>query len=214
MRGATPINTPRSAEGGISIHAPHAGCDLVRSPLRNLLQLHFNPRTPCGVRPTGIENLARQLDFNPRTPCGVRPCPYHRQQISARFQSTHPMRGATWRKAASAEAIKFQSTHPMRGATKLQTELISSTRISIHAPHAGCDSDSSGKKANCFHFNPRTPCGVRPHGALSVAGDGLISIHAPHAGCDRIRPALRPARHHFNPRTPCGVRLQYCLTMG
>ena len=33
----------------ISIHAPIAGCDFFFMPLSNKL-LHFNPRTPCGVR--------------------------------------------------------------------------------------------------------------------------------------------------------------------
>ena len=32
----------------------------------------FNPRTPCGVRPSGRERRKMVCDFNPRTPCGVR----------------------------------------------------------------------------------------------------------------------------------------------
>ena len=35
---------------------------------------HFNPRTPCGVRPDVAKALGSNGDFNPRTPCGVRPC--------------------------------------------------------------------------------------------------------------------------------------------
>ena len=78
----------------ISIHAPRAGCDLGRKacPARTV---HFNPRTPCGVRqprapatgatylfqsthpvrgatPDGDKIRAGKGDFNPRTPCGVR----------------------------------------------------------------------------------------------------------------------------------------------
>ena len=56
----------------ISIHAPRAGCDdvLCRAPGAGG---HFNPRTPCGVRP-----CATRVNFN----CSI-------------FQSTHPVRGAT-----------------------------------------------------------------------------------------------------------------------
>ena len=63
----------RDAHGiHISIHAPHAGCDIPK--LTALLDiLHFNPRTPCGVR-----HFLRKLTL-----------------IVKGFQSTHPMRGAT-----------------------------------------------------------------------------------------------------------------------
>ena len=101
---------------------------------------------------------------------------------------------------------KFQSTHPLRGATTVWRGLLPSCRISIHAPLAGCD-DLRGHIAHApDYFNPRTPCGVRPQsiarritaiqfqsthplrGATNTAeriNDVLfISIHAPLAGCD------------------------------
>ena len=78
----------------ISIHAPRVGCD------RNLrittwAQRDFNPRTPCGVRHGTKWCSSRRFYFNPRTPCGVRP-------------------GEGW---VSLEFVKFQSTHPVWGAT-------------------------------------------------------------------------------------------------
>ena len=62
----------RHAKLAISIHAPLAGCDgsEVR---RNTVKPNFNPRTPCGVRQTG---LAGDTSWTA-------------------FQSTHPLRGAT-----------------------------------------------------------------------------------------------------------------------
>ena len=59
--------------------------------------IYFNPRTPCGVRRGETCEV-----------CGA-PLP---------FQSTHPMRGATYidRSPINPERV-FQSTHPMRGAT-------------------------------------------------------------------------------------------------
>ena len=56
-------------------------------------------------------------------------------------------------------------------------------KISIHAPHAGCDAYPSTRCIPSSNFNPRTPCGVRRA---------------------RYHKALRLP--YFNPRTPCGVR--------
>ena len=72
MRGATSSMPLSNRYDIISIHAPHAGCDKAFC-RRYAQRLHFNPRTPCGVR--------RAVSFSPlsRSP----------------FQSTHPMRGGT-----------------------------------------------------------------------------------------------------------------------
>ena len=190
----------------ISIHAPLAGCDLAvsRSSRR---AANFNPRTPCGVRPES-GNRRRQWEefqsthplrgatrkrhdlhrkseisihaplagcdrcwrrsrrrsshFNPRTPCGVR-------------RNRHTG-GLTW--------TRFQSTHPLRGATDHRVLFRHAVPISIHAPLAGCDPDLRASHSHKAHFNPRTPCGVRPL-FLTVSNSTLL---------------------HFNPRTPCGVR--------
>ena len=56
----------------ISIHAPREGCDYYKSK-RPSWSRYFNPRTPRGVRLTGIS----------------------RGDNIAKFQSTHPARGAT-----------------------------------------------------------------------------------------------------------------------
>ena len=148
--------------------------------------VHFNPRTPCGVRlRSGIPAIASgtfqsthpvrgatrtqsvrrccKCNFNPRTPCGVRRC---RSRPTRRSRRT------------------FQSTHPVRGATRSRAEDQAGQEISIHAPRAGCDAARRTLSAVSAHFNPRTPCGVR-----------------------RRPPAPSPAPPYFNPRTPCGVRL-------
>ena len=88
----------------------------------------------------------------------------------------------------------FQSTRPLRGATQLKSL-------------KGVRQDAAGAGAKGRHFNPRTPCGVRPTGATMTASDlsfqsthplrgatrkfrnvvkhiKKISIHAPLAGCD------------------------------
>ena len=78
------------------------------------------------------------------------------------FQSTHPVRGATWDGWGTLPpSIGFQSTHPVRGATSSNRSYCVQYTISIHAPRAGCDQ-------------------IWPH---RLRGR-WISIHAPRAGCD------------------------------
>ena len=106
---------------------------------------------------------------------------------TAKFQSTHPLRGATQPCLHFSDVSEFQSTHPLRGATAQQGR--------------GADTSTD--------FNPRTPCGVRPCAGAFASPAGLISIHAPLAGCDRWLICVRKRNNiYFNPRTPCGVRQQ------
>ena len=140
MRGATRASAVGTARQHISIHAPHAGCDVTCMAKRrkmSRISIHA-PHAGCD-------------DLLPR---------------------------------GEIDRILFQSTHPMRGAT---TRFLRLCRVPLH-------------------FNPRTPCGVRPDSTRYSAAKLRISIHAPHAGCDRWFRRDRWSRQHFNPRTPCGVR--------
>ena len=125
----------------ISIHAPLAGCDVVRHDRRAAVG-NFNPRTPCGVRLI----------------------------ISRTAEST----------------AAFQSTHPLRGATFASGRSYPTTGISIHAPLAGCDLRIGIFSLDVCHFNPRTPCGVRRAALVRLPACHGISIHAPLAGCDNL----------------------------
>ena len=144
----------------------------------------------------------------------------------------------------------FQSTHPLRGATYVCLYDSKLLPISIHAPLAGCDYGQRDIWVILIDFNPRTPCGVRLiqfvnsvqlilfqsthplrgatqlflqccqsykfqsthplRGATRALREELtrmeISIHAPLAGCDSVRSPGKRRSVHFNPRTPCGVR--------
>ena len=162
MRGATPIIRPcsytsycfnsrtpcgvrpqkacrRAGDGGVSIHAPRAGCDArspathtsltrfqfthpVRGATSQMLFLSlclccFNSRTPCGVRHPSSRASTSRICFNSRTPCGVR----------------HPAVLVT------LVNLMFQFTHPVRGATSVDGSDTLDTPVSIHAPRAGCD---------------------------------------------------------------------------
>ena len=60
LRGATDGFARSGHRAVISIHAPLAGCDLHRG--RFLYrQIHFNPRTPCGVR---LNHSVKGHDFS------------------------------------------------------------------------------------------------------------------------------------------------------
>ena len=170
----------------------------------------------------------KQNNFNPRTPCGVRPSSWANTTRTAQFQSTHPLRGATCKaildrrivyisihaplagcdtlsSTGSSCTSTFQSTHPLRGATPSAT---ASTAPWNFNPRTPCGVRRVVVVADIVvqHFNPRTPCGVRPagngaaqspcrfqsthplRGATEVEEDEApavdISIHAPLAGCD------------------------------
>ena len=85
---------------------------------------------------------------------------------------------------------KFQSTHPLRGATKPPPVTLSPISISIHAPLAGCDDKPNEDPKGRSNFNPRTPCGVRRQISVRDFGVVYISIHAPLAGCDKLADSI------------------------
>ena len=124
---------------------------------------------------------------------------------NCRFQLTHPTRSATSFRALSSIAAVisthaphaecdgvrtstalpsvFQLTHPTRSATLPQGYCAICIWISTHAPHAECDAVSCHHSTTEFHFNSRTPRGVRRY-----------------RDCDMDIDA------NFNSRTPRGVR--------
>ena len=190
----------------ISIHAPLAGCDSTIS-FGGKSGPYFNPRTPCGVRHIrrtltdeqkvfqsthplrgatlpGLRQPPGHADFNPRTPCGVRRAKVTAYGSAKVFQSTHPLRGATCCIGMCAGCLGFQSTHPLRGATFTIVFIL----------------------RYFLHFNPRTPCGVRPEAILRL--NTLPSYFNPRTPCGVRQRVLHAGKAvlHFNPRTPCGVR--------
>ena len=171
---------------------------------------NFNPRTPCGVRPIAdLQNARKAANFNPRTPCGVRLDQYHLIPVIIDISIHAPLAGCdlfalTCRKSQS----KFQSTHPLRGATprpcrssRRPTHFNPRTpcgvrlvgtrqdniddRISIHAPLAGCD--TAGRKWTRRDGGFQSTHSLRGATGIIMSGTSAerkISIHAPLAGCD------------------------------
>ena len=255
MRGATRVNSsledahrnfnPRTPCGvrrdknklirtlqDISIHAPHAGCDLLHAAhagAGHRISIHA-PHAGCD---SFIYVLATDFtDISIHAPhAGCDPPPSSSMIVRLLFQSTHPMRGATrQRKLTNVETVQFQSTHPMRGATALNSShsvflqrfqsthpmrgatavpdhgQFSPTNISIHAPHAGCDLNHEEKYKTYINFNPRTPCGVRHTQPLDYWHLSQFQSTHPMRGATRKAYRVWGEVVDFNPRTPCGVR--------
>ena len=104
--------------------------------------------------------------------------------VTAGFQSTLPMRGATFSMVLLYSDIAnfnphspcgerpnggvlgkateiFQSTLPMRGATLDRLPDLVFVAISIHTPHAGSDASTCCTFQTAGYFNPHSPCGER-----------------------------------------------------
>ena len=199
-----------------------------------------------------LERCSKQLlHFNPRSPCGERPSTLIRIMQVLLFQSSLPVRGATAACCSSCARFQFQSSLPVRGATRHYQQLPVAGVISILAPRAGSDVHPLRSLPGLLHFNPRSPCGERParrrrrisprqfQSSLPVRGATCpapvrspannISILAPRAGSDlRVQmdtprgiafQSSLPVRgatyacfrthegmSNFNPRSPCGER--------
>ena len=167
LRGATDPAHAADCNKKISIHAPLAGCDRSARSTETRMD-DFNPRTPCGVR---LMHGRALLEMN-------------------EFQSTHPLRGATATVAQHpAGTSTFQSTHPLRGATQENRRALRHLPISIHAPLAGCDFAIVLVLRYFLHFNPRTPCGVRP------SKERRCIIFARFQSTHPLRGATHPDRH-------------------
>ena len=120
MRGAT--RAPKELQNlcSISIHTPHAGSD----------------RKQQGRTVGGMSN------FNPHSPCGERPALENDKQYLEQISIHTPHAGSDfYKKSRIFRSNKFQSTLPMRGATFWSLYFFcNSSNISIHTPHAGSDS--------------------------------------------------------------------------
>ena len=95
----------------------------------------------------------------------------------------------------------------MRGATRCPNtyrEFVG--YISIHAPHAGCDTINRHRTRALEVISIHAPHAGCDIYAARAGRAQIISIHAPHAGCDAVASDVRAAVADFNPRTPCGVR--------
>ena len=122
----------------------------------------FNPRPPCGGRPTVAIAKLPSSCFNPRPPCGGRPerLPYLRQQgVSIRA--------------------------PRVGGDRDYRQGYFVFKVSIRAPRVGGDRARLERRRFCLCFNPRPPCGGRPAESYLPYADGCFNPRPPCGGRQR-----------------------------
>ncbi len=139
MRGATiRLDKNDTICSIISIHTPHAGSDSGGSIFLHTLIISIH--TPhAGSDRGATSRILSCVNFNPHSPCGER-----------RFPVLHPISNGI-----------FQSTLPMRGATYCIRR--KNKRISNFNPHSPCG-ERHGVRAAAVrfgYFNPHSPCGER-----------------------------------------------------
>ena len=178
MRGATAFRGKTDREVWISTHAPLAGRD-TSALTEYILSYNFNPRAPCGARHGGGS----------------------RGLVSAGFQPTRPLRGATAElvlcggdedfnprapcgarpvpAARSEGEVIFQPTRPLRGATHCSA-------IALAMPG----------------FQPTRPLRGATRLPRPVAVGLGISTHAPLAGRDNFAPRPKHLQQSFQPTRP------------
>ena len=160
MRGGTAVEWDIAVDDGISIHPPHAGRDDYINYKRSdtVISIHpphagrdaiqhqnsrnignFNPPSPCGEGPFGIDITGRTKYFNPPSPCGEGPFPHPRPDFAGDFNPPSPCGEGHQTETKLKEKNIFQSTLPMRGGTKKSVRVNAYDKISIHPPHAGRD---------------------------------------------------------------------------
>ena len=103
---------------------------------------------------------------------------------------------------------RFQSTHPLRDATYHSSVVF--RLLYDFNPRTPYGMRRIIRNEDCheyIHFNPRTPYGMRRKVLYNSANGTAISIHAPLTGCDIIMIIMIAIFYvYFNPRTPYGMR--------
>ena len=160
MWGATTFRLAARKAVRISIRAPRVGSDLAswRSFRRCT---YFNPRSPCGERPTRAAEARAPSHFNPRSPCGERQRSMQSSTSSSNFNPRSPCGERLDRSVVYDVALY----------------------ISIRAPRVGSDPTRGRRGRSAINFNPRSPCGERQREDVHARAIA-ISIRAPRVGSD------------------------------
>ena len=171
----------------ISTHASLAGRDF-SWPCLLLPSCHFNPRVPCGTRPSIADHMFR----------------------ASLFQPTRPLRDATISHAPHTRRMKI-STHASLAGRDAPPRVACAnlSRISTHASLAGRDVRSLNRRLEVPTFQPTRPLrdATRAHEHRGSAGS--ISTHASLAGRDNRKCRGETETHKFQPTRPLRDATQY-----
>ena len=206
MRRQKGINRP--TERRISIHAPRVGCD------RGAFYFDARPMKFQSTHPGwGATLVIRRgngnviVHFNPRTPGGVRLHIFNDLRSVYRI-SIHAPRVGCDSFGALFGALSSISIHAPRVGCDRKSGI---QKLEIHYfnPRTPGGVRPAQRHRLCPrpHFNPRTPGGVRRYGVISRLSPG--EFQSTHPGWGATIALIMPVQKekYFNPRTPGGVRL-------
>ena len=128
--------------------------------------------------------------------------------VLAEFQSTHPLRDATYGIFKNEEPTAISIHAPLTGCDI--HEYFANSRIegiSIHAPLTGCDITGHYWINEQRYFNPRTPYGMRHYRRKTYEELTQFQSTHPLRDATKWRPFRCENADNFNPRTPYGMRL-------
>ena len=146
----------------------------------------FNPRPPCGERPSlcSLSRLLLPVSIHAPRAGSDQSGLIHRSKWQVSIHA--PRAGSDGWSGNKCGGNAVVSIHAPRAGSDLGSETVHYTLdVSIHAPRAGsdrsmaADSDSGN---NCF--NPHPPCGERLLRPGYLQSKSRVSIHAPRAGSD------------------------------
>ena len=199
-------------------------------PVRRSCRKDFNPRAPYGARRLWTLCGAWRSYFNPRAPYGARPYTRVSNISGSGFQSTRPIRGATFGNPHYRVPRQYFNPRAPYGARRVRPlRNLTMPHISIHAPHTGRDKPPDLLKVSLCNFNPRAPYGARlgmvkymsafqvdfnpraPYGARLCGGrmggrKNQFQSTRPIRGATTRHDADSARLHNFNPRAPYGAR--------
>ena len=147
--------------------------------------------------------------FNPRSPYGERLCYPGGTQSACGFQSTLPLRGATFAYPVCHETEEFQSTLPLRGATRRLSTSLTSTPFQSTLPLRGATLYVNSRTPVLFLFQSTLPLRGATSRHFCWRTLEWISIHAPLTGSDFGIDSFLFSQVYFNPRSPYGERRIY-----
>ena len=125
--------------------------------------------------------------FNPRTPCGVRPPTTFCSRVPTNFNPRTPCGVRLEHPSKSVLPTRISIHAPLAGCDRnVRAHKVQDLVISIHAPLAGCDAMYLLSPAGFSIFQSTHPLRGATHVLHDFLDRGAISIHAPLAGCDGV----------------------------
>ena len=130
---------------------------------------YFNPRSPCGERPSEGVALYLIITISIHAPrVGSDACAGALRRL--KMISIHaPRVGSDCQIGRSTQPADISIHAPRVGSDGAVTDAPTTPIISIHAPRVGSDHLSQQPRTGRSNFNPRSPCGERQQRCTNTA---------------------------------------------